>query len=139
MISIICVPFCAFLMKKRDRNHFRPPQDDPKAAASQSTSLEAVWHDPFGKRGSAQPLVVAFPGLHRLHQLHDLHHLCSILRIFDEQKGSKSFWCEVLIPLNRILSRFLLTWFHDRLILPRLLHLMFRSNLTRSVGRADSF
>ena len=24
------VPFCAFLMKKRDRNHFRPSQDDPK-------------------------------------------------------------------------------------------------------------
>ena len=86
--SIKFVPFCAFLMKKRDRNHFRPPQDDPKAAASQSTSLEAVWHDPFGKRGSAQPLVVAFPGLRRLHQL---RHLCSILRIFDEKKESKSF------------------------------------------------
>ena len=86
--SIICVPFCAFLMKKRNRNHFRPPQDDPKAAASQSTSLEAVWHDPVGKRGSAQPLVVAFPGLHRLHQLHNL---CSILRIFDKKKESKSF------------------------------------------------
>ena len=84
--SIICVPFCAFLMKKRDRNHFRPPQDDPKAAASQSTSLEAVWHDPVGKWGSAQPLVVAFLGLRRLHQL---HHLSSILRILDE-KGDRN-------------------------------------------------
>ena len=39
-ISGICVPFCAFLMKKRDRNHFRPPQDDPKRDFTQVQPLD---------------------------------------------------------------------------------------------------
>ena len=37
--SVICVPFCAFLMKKRNRNHFRPPQDDPKRQFTQVQPL----------------------------------------------------------------------------------------------------
>ena len=41
--------------------------------------------------------------------------------------------------LISLLGRILVTWFHDRLILSRLLHLMLRSNPTRSVGRPDSF
>ena len=73
-ISVICVPFCAFLMKKRDRNHFRPPQDDPKRDLS-----------------SAERPMASFPWLHVLHRLHDLQDLCSILRIFDGKKESKFF------------------------------------------------
>ena len=38
--SIICVPFCAFLMKKRSRNHFRPPQDDAKRKLTQVQPLD---------------------------------------------------------------------------------------------------
>ena len=41
--------------------------------------------------------------------------------------------------LISLLSWILVTWFQDRLILSRLLHLMLRSNLTRSFGRPDSF
>ena len=38
--SMICVPFCAFLMKKRSRNHFRPPQDDAKRKLTQVQPLD---------------------------------------------------------------------------------------------------
>ena len=38
--SIGCVPFCAFLMKKRSRNHFRPPQDDAKRKLTQVQPLD---------------------------------------------------------------------------------------------------
>ena len=31
--------------------------------------------------------MASFPWLRRLHVLHRLHRMCSILRIFDEQKG----------------------------------------------------
>ena len=81
--SAICVPFCAFLMKKRDRNHVRPPQDDPKAAGSQSTGSEAISNGPVRKRGSTQPPVVAFPGLRLLHRL---QLPCSSLRILGEKR-----------------------------------------------------
>ena len=56
-------------------------------------------------------------------------------------------WCNVdpvepnsiRTNLISLLSRILVTWCHDRLILSRLLHLVPRSNLTRSFGRHDSF
>ena len=40
MMIMICVPFCAFLMKKRSRNHFRPPQDDAKRKLTQVQPLD---------------------------------------------------------------------------------------------------